>query len=334
VLYFGHERSGVRWLLDPAAPELAGLAHAIQIRTAETHCEPEAVAADLEMLPRLLRERHFGIATGLVDEAAAAEAVHFVTAARDRVLSERPRSWGEALGDLNDQLRICLRDRHLSLRGSRLSRIRTDEPVAVVDQNAPAVEVEDQHGVLCVTIRRFLGSPEDDGRLWEWARGSLSHFNHERIVVDLRGNSGGNDALMWEWICPVLRAGARIPGTSNGWFVGAAPLGLWNPSAMIEATDGIDAVPSWHRAHRHVPAPDDVLRVRDEPDKGPLQAGASPWDGKMLVLVDGQTKSSGESAAWMLQHGIGGLLIGGRTAGMIEYGNITPYCPRADCTSG
>jgi hypothetical protein len=156
VFYLGPERSGVRWLLDPAAPELAGLAHAIQIRTAETHCEPEAVAADLEMLPRLLRERHFGIATGLVDEAAAAEAVHFVTAARDRVLSERPRSWGEALGDLNDQLRICLRDRHLSLRGSRLSRIRTDEPVAVVDQNAPAVEVEDQHGVLCVTIRRFL----------------------------------------------------------------------------------------------------------------------------------------------------------------------------------
>jgi hypothetical protein len=45
----------------------------------------------------------------------------------------------------------------------------------------------------------------------------------------------------------------------------------------------------------------------------------------MLVLVDGQTKSSGESAAWMLQQGIGGLLIGGRTAGMIEYGNITPY---------
>ena len=27
----------------------------------------------------------------------------------------------------------------------------------------------------------------------------------------------------------------------------------------------------------------------------------------------------------MLQHAMGGLLIGGRTAGMIEYGNIAPY---------
>ncbi|MGH3171517.1 MAG: S41 family peptidase [Trebonia sp.] len=277
------------------------------------------------MLPELLRERHFGIATGLVGEATAAEAARLIQAARERVVSTRPRSWGGALGDLNDQLRICLRDRHLSLRGSRQSRIRSGEPVAAMDQNAPAVEVEDQHGVLSVTLRRFAGGAEDDRRLWEWARGGLGDFGYERIVVDLRGNSGGNDALMLEWILPAADAGARIPGTSAGWFVGEAPLGLWNPAAVIEARDGLDAVPGWHRAHRHVPAPGDVLQVREEPDIGPLQAGVSPWNGKMLVLVDGQTKSSGESAAWMLQHALGGLLIGGRTAGMIEYGNITPY---------
>ena len=32
-LYLGPERSGVRWLLDPSAPELAGLARAVQART-------------------------------------------------------------------------------------------------------------------------------------------------------------------------------------------------------------------------------------------------------------------------------------------------------------
>jgi hypothetical protein len=41
--------------------------------------------------------------------------------------------------------------------------------------------------------------------------------------------------------------------------------------------------------------------------------------------LDGQTKSSGESAAWMLQHAVRGLLTGARSAGMIEYGNIVPY---------
>ena len=277
------------------------------------------------MLPQLVRERHFGIATGLVAEKAADKAEQLILEARDRVLSEQPRSWGEALGDLNDQLRMCLRDRHVALRGSGQSRIRSDEPVAAVDQNAPAVEVEDQHGVLCVTIRRFFGGADDDKRLWEWAGDSLSHFSHERIVVDLRGNEGGNDAIMLEWLLPVLQAGVRIPGTSTGWFVGEAPLGLWNSAALIEARDGLDAVPGWHRAHRHVPAPGDVLQVRREGDDGPLQAGVRPWDGKMLVLLDGQTKSSGESAAWMLQHAVRGLLIGARTAGMIEYGNIVPY---------
>ena len=104
-----------------------------------------------------------------------------------------------------------------------------------------------------------------------------------------------------------------------------APLGLWNSAALIEARDGLDAVPRWHRAHRHVPAPGDVLQVRREGDDGPLEAGVRPWDGKMLVLLDGQTKSSGESAAWMLQHALRGRLIGARTAGMIEYGNIVLY---------
>src|SRR5580704_10256709 len=129
------------WLLDPSAPELAGLARAVQARTEDTQCEPQAVAADLSMLPQLVRERHFGIATGLVAGKAADKAEQLILEARDRVLSEQPTSWGEALGDLNDQLRLCLRDRHVALRGSGQSRIRSDEPVAAVDQNAPAVEV-------------------------------------------------------------------------------------------------------------------------------------------------------------------------------------------------
>jgi C-terminal processing protease CtpA/Prc len=45
----------------------------------------------------------------------------------------------------------------------------------------------------------------------------------------------------------------------------------------------------------------------------------------MLVLVDRNTFSSGESSAWMLQHALGGRLVGGRTGGMIEYGNVVPY---------
>lgn len=330
-LYLGPDRSGVRWLLDPAAPGLAGLSRAVQARREDTRCDPEAVAADLGLLTGLVRERHFGIAAGLTDEAAAAEAERLIVAARDRVLSARPQTWGEAVGDLNDQLRTCLHDRHLQIHGARRSRIRCDEPAAAVNQGAPAVEVEDLHGVLCVTIRRFMGSPDDDARLRAWARDGASHFSYARIVVDLRGNPGGSDAYLLEWIRTV-RAEPSTPGTS-GWFVGQAPLVVWNTVALIEACDGVDAVPGWLRAMRHAPAPDDVLQIRDDvelsgaavPGEPPPLAGVRAWQGKMIVLVDAYTASSGETAAWMLQHDLGALLLGGRTAGMMENGDITPY---------
>ncbi|HEY3549908.1 MAG TPA: hypothetical protein VGK69_02490 [Gaiellaceae bacterium] len=53
----------------------------------------------------------------------------------------------------------------------------------------------------------------------------------------------------------------------------------------------------------------------------PLEAGDQPWDGRMLVLVDGRTRSFGESSA----QGLGARLLGSPTTGMIEYGNIVPY---------
>jgi hypothetical protein len=326
-LYLDPTRSGIRWLLDPAVPAVAEIARAVKARTDVTPCDPEAVATDLGELPALLSERHFGVVTGLVDEAAVQEAERLILAARDRVLADRTATWGDALGDLNDDLRRCLRDRHVRMAGSRPSRIRADELVAPRIEGAPAVEVAELDGVLCVTVRRLWGGPEDDRALWGWAGQSLDHFAYERIVVDLRGNDGGNDALTWAWIERVIPEGARIPGASDGWYVGDVPLGLWNSAAVVEAQDGLEAVPTWHREHRHAPAPDDVLDLRSESEPGDdeLPTGERPWHGRMLVVVDGGTKSSGESSAWMLWHALGARLIGRPTSGMIEYGNIVPY---------
>ena len=323
-IYLSPERSGVRWLLDPASPPLAPLARELESRTEVTPCESASVAADLLALPALIRDRHFGLASGLVPVQAGAEAEALIDAARQRILATQPTSWGRALGDLNDGLRLCLHDRHIRLQGSRPSAIRSAEPTTAVDPSAPAVEVQEQHGVLCVIVRRLWGGPEDDRLLRDWARNGLRHFQYDRIVVDLRGNSGGNDTIAYEWMRPAIPAGANIPGTSTGWFVGDAPLNIWNVAALIEARDGIDAVPGWLGAGRHIPAEDDDLELRTETAE-PLEAGISPWHGRLLVLVDGGTRSAGESSAWMLRHALGGRLAGGRTAGMIEFGNIAPY---------
>jgi hypothetical protein len=234
------------------------------------------------MLPQLVRERHFGIATGLVADKAADKAEQLILEARDRVLSEQPRSWGEALGDLNDQLRMCLRDRRVALRGSGQSRIRSDEPAVAVDQNAPAVEVEDQHGVLCVTIRRFFGGADDDKRLWEMGIRQpqpLQPCAHRRRPARQRRRQRRNHA----GVAPSGAAGRRAdPRHVDRVVRRGGTTGPVNSAALIEARDSLDAVPSWHRAHRHVPAPGDVLQVRTEGDDGPLQAGVRPWHGRCL----------------------------------------------------
>jgi len=324
AIYLPPERSGIQWLMDPESAELARLARDAHGRTADSPCDAAAVAADLGALPELLAARHFGAATGLVAPQVLDATEQLILAARDRVLQSRPRSWGDALGDLNDLLRLTLRDRHTRLQGSRKSAIRADEPAAVIDEHAPAVEVRTEAGVRCVVLRRLCGDASDDRLLWDWARDSLQHFEQDRIIVDLRGNGGGNDAITLEWIAPVLPSGAAVPGTSTGWYVGDTPLGIWNAVAMIEASQGADAVPSWHRDHLRHPAPADALVVRAEDDY-PLPPGTRPWTGRMLVLVDRNTCSSGESSAWILQHALGARLAGGRTGGVIEYGNVVPY---------
>ncbi len=324
-IYLGPERAGVRWLLDPASPDLARLAPDARARTADSSCSPDAVAADLADLQVLLAERHFGIATGRIAPQAASRAERLIAAARERVLRNRPVRWGDALGDLNDTLRLVLRDRHISLQGAPPSAIRAAEPACALDEDGPAVEVREHSGVLCVVLRRLWGDSEDDRLLWDWVNDGVRQFEYDRIIVDLRGNGGGNDSITLEWISPVLPAGAAIPVRSAGWYVGETPLGIWNSVAMIEASHGADAVPSWHRDHLRQPTPADTLSVSGSDEDYELRPGVRVWTGKMLVLVDGNTKSSGESSAWILQHTLGGRLIGGRTGGMIEYGNIVPY---------
>jgi len=324
-LYLSPQRSGVPWLLDPASSRVAELARALKERTPETPCVADAVATDLAQLPELLRQRHFGVATGLIGVDKVAEAERLIAAAESRVRDSQPTTWGAALGDLSDALRITLRDRHVLLLGSVESRIRAEEAAANVEDDAPAVETTDVDGVLCIRLRRFWGGAEDDRQLWAWSALSREHFHHQRIIIDLRGNTGGNDAVMWEWMLPAVLPGTKVPGTATGWYVGETPLGIWNSAALIEARDGRDAVPTWHLRNRHRPTPQDELIVRAEDGDEAVPPGDAPWHGRMLVLVDAGTRSSGESSAWMLRHGLRARVIGQPTAGMIEYGNNVPY---------
>jgi len=316
--YLGPERSGVSWLLDPESTELRDIAREATDRTPDSPCDPAPIADDLPTLQALVESRHFGAASGRSDTSG----IGAVFAAwQDRVSRECPTTWGQAIGDVQDALRELLVDNHVELVGSRPSRWRTPPPEGFAKR--PAVEVDEHAGVLTVTIRRFMGDPVDERALAGLREAADEHFAYDRIVVDLRDNTGGNDAHAYYWLVDRVRADCKDIEGWTGWQIGDVPYGNWNVAAWLEARDGLDAVPPLLLAGRHTPRPDDRLEIAD--GSMVIEAGAKPWPGRMLVLVNKATMSSGESTAWGLKKTLGARLVGTPTNGCINYGNTVPY---------
>lgn len=301
--------AGIPWLLDPSSDRLRSLAREAAGRTQHAVCDPEALARDSRLLRDLVGQRHFGVAAGRVEPAELDE----VFANWERCLARHPQTWGAATAGLQADLRRVLRDRHVRIFGA---------PNDLPDAEGPAVEARDVGGVLVLRVRRLLGDPADERALAAWVAGADRHFAYARIVVDLRGNRGGNDGHTYAWARRRLRAAAGFVRTA-GWAIGGVPLGSWNAAAWAQARDGLEDVPPALLAGRHVPSRRDVLAVVEE--EHAIEPGDLPWDGRMVVLVDRGTRSSGESSAWLLRRGLGATLAGEPTAGMIEYGNIVPY---------
>lgn len=314
TIYLDPARAGLRWLLDPASRSLGGLAREVERRTPASPCDADALAGDAESLAELLRERHFGVATGIVDRSAVDDAV----AAWRRRLRDRPRTWGEAVGNLQFDLRAALRDEHVRVFGAPRWRDGRSER----DEGGPAVEERVVSRVLVLRVRRLIGDPQDERLLAAWSGAADRHFAHDRVVLDLRGNPGGNDGHTFTW---AERRFREVPHhvRESIWNVRGAPLGNWNAAAWRAARDGTDAVPPHLDAGRHEPRTGDEIELEEH--DWALEAGDAPSDGRMLVLVDRRTRSSGESSAWLLRDGLGARLVGAPTTGMIEYGNIVPY---------
>lgn len=281
-----YREGGLPWLFDPESPQLATVAKEAVARTPDTPCGD--LADDTEHLARLLRDRHFGIATGRV--------------ALPDVRLPDAQTWGDLAG-LQAQLRESLRDRHFRFFGA---------PADPPGEDGPAVERREIGGVLVIRVRRLYGPPEDDRAFADWVAGADRDFEFERIVVDLRSNIGGNDGHTYAWMERRLRGVERFASDST-WMMGGSPLGNWNQQ-------------SWRRALHGTPAPDflaDEIELVEQTHD--LPEGDMPWGGRMLVLVDRWSRSSGESSAWLLREGLGARLLGEPTLGMIEYGNICPY---------
>lgn len=321
-MYLDPAQAGVDWLLDPDNPDTVAKLRAAAARTPADACDPAAIADDLPVLLTLLRERHFGVATGVCDGTGLAE---WAQRWQRRLADTRPGTWGDAIGlDLLD-LRRMLGDAHTkALLHEDPERLAAADPRArepVFEDDGPAYEERVVDGVLCLRVRRLYGDEDDERALAAWREAHERHFAHDRIVVDLRGNRGGNDGHLYEWAEPHNPREVEATPPDRMWFVDGRPLGGWNSIVQMSAVNGF--VPPLSEDYRVTPRPDAQLAVAD--GNGVIAPGDQPWNGRMVVLTDRRTVSSGESSAWALRQMFGARLIGGPTEGCISFGFIVPY---------
>jgi hypothetical protein len=173
-------------------------------------------------------------------EARRPETPDAALAAWEMRLATRPRTWGDAVGELQLGLREALKDEHVRLLGA---------PRREVDDPGPAVEETVVNGVLVLRVRRLIGGRDDEAQLARWSASHARHFSFERIVLDLRGNSGGNDGHTFEWARRRFRA-VSLHVRESRWEARGKPLGSWNAFAWRAARAG-EAVPPHLISSKH-----------------------------------------------------------------------------------
>jgi hypothetical protein len=163
--------------------------------------------------------------------------------------------------------------------------------------------------------------------LEQLARDYPEHARFPHIVFDLRGNGGGNDGYVYDWISRA-KAGTWFSGADTRVVGAIAPCDLWNPLVMMQILDGtVDTLKA--RAVRTKLAAErgeNPGQIRYVFRNGLIADHAEqPYKGRIDVLVDRRAASSGESSAWVLQSALGAHLYGERTSGLFEYGDVRVF---------
>src|SRR5262249_6079046 len=152
------------------------------------------------------------------------------------------------------------------------------------------------------------------------------HARHKLLLFDLRGNTGGDDHFVRDWIARAKR-------------------GHWEDYVEVEIQGALFPCSEWNAV-----VSEQIRNGRAETDQGPgersklrarwsvmlpglprvdsghaTDAAKAPYRGSIIVLVDRRTASAGESAAWMLHQALGAMIIGERTEGFLQYTNVRPF---------
>lgn len=203
---------------------------------------------------------------------------------------------------------------------------RTATPMAKDADGTPFYTWNAVGSTAVIRIRRLFGSTKDLENLSHIPQDYFLHAKFKRIIFDLRANGGGNDGYVYDWISKA-KNGTWSSGAETKRIGALAPCEDWNIAVYRQVKDGtVDS--SAAKAEREKIKAAWPQRPPDFNEKftdGLIEDKSDhPYKGKIYVLIDRQSTSSGESSAFVLRQALGAVVLGERSAGFLTFGNQRP----------
>jgi hypothetical protein len=180
-----------------------------------------------------------------------------------------------------------------------------------------------------IVVRRLWGPPEAEAKLRQLAADYDAQRAKKTIVFDFRGNGGGDDGYVSAWIEKAVRGTWKTPYVEVKVTGAELPCGDWNALVTDQISyDRVDLPDA--KAERDAFWPKALAALKTATvvaaDISDVTTNAAhPYAGRVFVLVDHASGSSGESGPDMLRSALGATIVGERTGGYLEYGNIRPW---------
>lgn len=295
----------------------------------ETAASYQDYIDDAAALKHLLRDRHIAV---VLEPDKARMTDDIVDRWVHYLATKKPSTLAGCAGSLGHDLGRVLNDAHLHVRHSRHPTLSKE---ARGDDPGPAWESSTLSHIRAIRIRTLDGSDGAESLLRAGAANHADDFAARDMIVDLRGNGGGDDSYITTWFTPHVRASWTVPYQEQGMTLSSSGSSIvyWNYATWLRLNH--HTLPAAFTAAHLQPRHDDRVLITtsnltaDETihattvSTGPADRAA--WTGRMIVVVDGGTGSSAESAALLLKNAFGAVVVGNASYGVIDFGNSTPY---------